>query len=324
MKILVTGANGFIGSTIVERLISEGHSVRCLVHRNLTWLKGLAVELVYGSVTRKETLKEAVKEVDFIFHMAGVLRVVKEETFYAVNQIGTKNLIEAVYENNPGIKRFVYVSSQAAMGPSQTCAPQSISAGCNPVSHYGKSKLKGEEEVLKFKDKLPVMILRPSAVYGPRDKDLFPFFKLASMGIFPILTGNPECYVQLLLVDDFAEICSMIARGKDLKNNIYFLAGEKAYQWKEVGEIIGSVTGKKASILVLPMWLIKTIAFLSEEIMALLGKTAALNRDKIREFCQRYWMGDVKSTEDDFGYKFTKLENGARITYNWYLKNKWL
>lgn len=324
MKILVTGANGFVGSTIVEKFVNDGHQVKCLVHKNLSWIKNLKVELSPGSITQPETLIGAVKNIDLVFHLAGVLRASNKETYYAVNHIGTKNLIEAVYKFNPNINRFVYISSQAAMGPSEGNQPKGPECVCSPVSDYGRSKLFGEEEVLKFKDRLPVTILRPAAVYGPRDKDLLPFFKFVAKGIFPILTGNSESYVQLLFVNDLAEICAIITKRKELNNRIYFLSEKKAYLWQEIGQTISKIADKKIRIIVLPLWLINSMAFISENFMKLKGASAALNRDKISEFCQKYWIGEPEATEKEFGFKFTKLGQGAKITYNWYKENKLL
>ncbi len=326
MKILVTGANGFIGSHIVEKFIQKGHQVRCLVHRNLTWLKNLPVELVYGSITKPETLVPAIKDVDFVFHSAAVLRVVKTSEYYEVNHIGTKNLIEAVFKHNPDIKRFVYISSQSAMGPEQTQIQPSQEKKIEecPVSDYGRSKLLGEKEVLKFKEKIPVTILRPGAVYGPRDADLFPFFKLIQNGIFPVLTGSNDCVVNLLFVNDLAEICYSITQRRSLSEDIYFLAENQPYTWQEIGKTIAKISNKKIKIFFLPLWLVKTIATISEFTMKLKNKPAKLNRDKVKEFCQSCWVSDSSLTEKEFNFKFTALEIGARITYNWYKENGWL
>ncbi|MFN3966478.1 MAG: NAD-dependent epimerase/dehydratase family protein [Endomicrobiia bacterium] len=319
MKILVTGANGFIGSHIVEKFLQKGEKVRCLVHKNLTWLKDKPVELFYGSITHPETLPDAVKDIDFVFHCAAVLRVVKTQEYYEINHIGTKNLIETVYRYAPNIKRFVYISSQAAMGPSQETNKEEC-----PVSDYGRSKLLGEKEVLKFKGKIPVAVLRPAAVYGPRDVDLLPFFKMVQKGIFPVLTGDENCVVQLLFVNDLVEICYIITQKNTLSKDIYFLAENKPYTWQEIGKIIAKISNKKIKIFVLPVWFVKTMATISEFTMKLKNKPAKLNRDKVKEFCQNCWIADSSLSEKEFNFKFTELEIGARITYNWYKEKGWI
>jgi len=325
MKILITGANGFVGANLAENFARSGHSVRCLAHKNTSSIKNLPVEIFNGSVTKPETLTEAVKGADFVFHCAGILRAINPKTFYDVNQDGSKNLIESVHKHNPGIKRFVYISSQAAMGPCAGMDPRDPGGNCEPVSDYGKSKLLGEREILKFRDKVPVTILRPAAIYGPLDKDIFTFFQMASRGFFPILSGTKHSYVQLLFVNDLVEICSRVVEKTTLKEDIYFLAEKRVYSWYEIGGIIGKVTGKKPLIFTLPSWLVTIAAVISEISMKLFkNQPSPFNRDKVSEFIQRYWLGDTSKTQRDFGFDFTSLENGAEITYNWYIDNKWL
>jgi nucleoside-diphosphate-sugar epimerase len=332
MKILVTGANGFVGSNLVEKLLKEGHQVKCLVHKNITWLDRVPkeysrnVEIVRGSVTRIETLHTAVKNVEAVFHTAGVLRAVRPETYYLVNQTGTKNLIEAVYRLNPKIKRFVYLSSQAAMGPASNCNPKDPASRCEPVSEYGWSKLAGEKEILKFNTKLPVTILRPSAIYGPRDKDIFPFFKFAARyRVFPVLTPSNACLVQVLLVNDLAEVCALIAARHQLQSEIYFVSENRHYTWPEIGRALAAAAGvDKIRMVRVPFFILEAAASISEAVMKIKNKPAAFNRDKLGEFCQKYWISDSSAVEKEFGFKFTSLETGARITYNWYKENGWL
>ncbi|MDI6641439.1 MAG: NAD-dependent epimerase/dehydratase family protein [Elusimicrobiota bacterium] len=328
MKVLVTGANGFIGSHIVEEFVKYGDTVRCLVHKNLTWIKNLPVEIYRGSITQPDTLLDAVKDIDFVFHSAAVLRVINTEDYYRINHLGTKNLIETIYRTNPNIKRFVYISTQSAMGPLESYKPtelKDVRSICKPVSEYGRSKLLGEEEVIKFKDKLPVTILRPSAVYGPRDQDLLPFFKCISYGFFPVLTGRNECFVQLLFVKDLSQICYLITQRSKLDSTVYFLSEKKPYTWEEIANMISQVANKKIKIIRLPIGLVNLIASISEVFMKYFkDKPAKLNRDKVKEFCQKYWLADQSQSEKEFNFKFTELEIGIKITYNWYKENKWL
>ncbi|MBU2567153.1 MAG: NAD-dependent epimerase/dehydratase family protein, partial [Elusimicrobia bacterium] len=258
-------------------------------------------------------------------HSAAVLRVVHAETYYDVNHAGTKNLIEATRQHNPKIKRFVYISSQAAMGPSESCAPRTASSNCAPVSDYGRSKLLGEEEALKFSDRIPVTILRPSAVYGPGDKDLLLFFRLANRGFFPVLSPckGGECFVQLVFVDDIAEVCLLLLTRKPA-NTTYFVSQNTPYTWKQVGEIISRAVNKKLFFFKLPAGVLNLGATISETFMKLKGQPANLNRDKATELCQPYWIADSSITEKEFGFNFTPLEKGVEITYNWYRQNKWV
>jgi len=163
--------------------------IRCLLRKtsDVKWLKGLPIEFVQGACNDKTSLGEAVKGVDWVFHLAGVTKAIKEETYFEVNGLGTENLILACLEHNPLLQKFVYISSQAAAGPSRNGNRKKESDPCEPVSIYGRSKRMGEEGVLAHAHELPVLILRPSAVYGPRDKDIFAFFKCLSRRIKPCL-----------------------------------------------------------------------------------------------------------------------------------------
>jgi len=325
-NILITGANGFVGSNLVRRFINSGYRVNCLVHKNIDTIKKLtngSVVIYKGTVTDPDSLIEPVKNVDYVFHTAAVLRAIDTETYYKINQYGTKNLIETVYKINPGIKRFIYISSQAAIGPCNTELHKKMDSSPIPVSDYGRSKLMGELELMKFRDKLPITILRPSAIYGPGDKDLFPFFKLSSNGIFPVL-GADECKLQLLFVGDLVEICYLITQKANLNHTIYFISDERQYTWSDIYNIISSVLNRKVWRLYFPYWLIYFIAYISEKISGLRSQPAVLNRQKVNELYQKYWLGDSTETKEDFDYKFTDLETGFRITYNWYKENKWL
>jgi len=326
MKILITGANGFVGSNLIENFINKNYSVRCLVHKNVSArLKNIKnIELIYGDLLNINTIKNAVKNIDYIFHCAAVLRVTQHHIFYRVNQYGTKNLAETVYKYNSGIKKFVYISSQAAMGPCNNFSYKSVE-DCSPVSDYGKSKLLGEKELLKYKNKFPVIILRPAAIYGPKDKDLFPFFKLAQSKLFPVLSGNNgNCFIQLLFVNDLVRICELIVE-KEIKNDIYFISEEKPYNWNEIGNIISEITGKHVYKIKIPQWLTYSIAYFLEKTTKLLqNKPSLLNTDKVKELCQKYWLGNVDKAKNEFKFEFTQFKTGAKLTYEWYKKNKWL
>lgn len=326
-KILITGANGFVGGHLVEKFIKEGYKVKCLVHRNLDFINNISkinIEIYHGSITEPETLKDTVKDVDYIFHTSAVLRAIDTATYYNVNQIGTKNLIETAYRENKGLKKFVYISSQAASGPCENGVCKNADSENNPVSDYGKSKLMGEQEVLKFKDKMPVVILRPSAIYGPRDEDLFPFFRFGSAGIFPIISGDGNCRMQLLFIKDLVEICHIITSKEDIKGNLYFISEEKQYTWYDICDLIQKVSQKKVRKIVLPKSIVASAAYISEKLCKLRNKPAVFNRQKVTELRQKYWVFDISRTIKDFGYKFTNFEIGSKITYNWYKENNWL
>ena len=323
MKILVTGANGFVGSHIVEELVKEGHDVTCMVRKtsSLKWLTGCKAGFVTCDLSAVEDFSEVLKDCDAVVHTAGILRAKETDKYYEVNQLATKKLAEAVLKHNPPIKRFVYISSLAAQGPAGNSVCSNPEPGAEkPVSDYGKSKLAGERELKILEGKIPCVILRPAAVYGPRDKDIFIFFKLVSMGL-RIRPVN-ERFFQLVYVRDIARaVVSALTCPAGF--NIYQLAEKTVYSWEDVGKIIAFSVGKKTVPLPLPDIVFMAAAICSEFASIFTGKPAVLNRQKIDELLMPFWVCDMSKSEKDLRMDFTKLNFGGKITYNWYKSNNW-
>ena len=325
-KALVTGANGLVGSHLVERLLFKDYQVICLVRKtsNLRWLSGLEVEYVYADINEKDSLKDVVKDVDLVFHVAGLTKAKNREEYFKANCQGTKNLIEVCGEHNPRIKRFVYISSQAAVGPGKDERPLDETAPCNPITDYGKSKLEGEKIVLEFSSKLPVTVIRPPAVYGPRDPDILSFFKVANKG-FKTLFGKGERYLSLCYIEDLIDGIILAAESSKGIGQIYFIADDQIYSWREAFGIIAKVLNKKTITLRIPNIFLFTMAFIAENIFRLLGKPTVVNIQKVREITQKYWVCDVFKAKKELGFspKY-KLEEGAKKTVRWYKEIGWL
>jgi dihydroflavonol-4-reductase len=325
-KVLVTGANGFVGSHLVEGLLDKGYQVRCLVRKtsNLRWLSGLNVEYVYGDVAEKISLKGAVKDVDLVYHSAGLTKAKTREEYFKANAEGTKNLVEACLEENPKLQRLVYISSQAAVGPGDDERPLNETAPCRPVTYYGESKLEGERIVLKHADQLPVTIIRPPAVYGPRDTDMLGFFKVVNKG-FRIAFGRGESFVSLVYVKDLVD--GIILASENLKaiGQIYFIADDEVYSWTQAFKIIAKVLNKKTIPLRIPKSLVFFLAFLSENFSRLLGRTATFNVQKVKEITRRFWGLDVSKAKAELGFSAKyDLERGAEETAKWYRRKGWI
>ena len=187
LRALVTGGHGFLGSHLVDLLLERGYVVRCLLRpgRPEALLRGLPVEVVRGDIASGEGLAAAVQAQDIVFHVAGLIAAKSPAEFQAVNGVGAGRLAAAAAR--AGCRRFLLVSSQAAAGPSPDGRPIDEERPPNPLTHYGRSKLLGEEAVKAAR--IPFSIVRPPAIYGPRDLALLPFFRLASMGLAPGLEG---------------------------------------------------------------------------------------------------------------------------------------
>ncbi len=326
MKALVTGGNGFIGSHLVELLLKNGYSVRCLIRKtsDTRWLRSLKLEFVYGDLHDPRALEEAVTGVEYVYHSAGLTKAKTKAEYYRANHIGTRNLLDAVATHNHGIRRFVQVSSQAAAGPSESMTPMNEEAAPHPLTTYGKSKWKGEEECLKAMALMPVTIVRPPAVYGPRDRDIFEFFNTMSKGLQPMV-GLSEKYVSLIHVTDLVRGFVMAAESEKAVGQTYFISSTQPYGWKEVGEITHRELGKSALRVRIPEFGVYAVAAFAELFAFFSPKPALINFEKARDMVQDYWTCDASKAKRDFGFEQEiSLEEGIRSTVEWYRGQGWL
>ena len=324
-KALVTGGTGFIGSHLVERLLGKDISVRCLVRKanNLGWLqKNRDIEYVFGNVVDYNSLIPAVSKIDTVFHLAGVTKSTAEENFYQVNATGTLNLLKAVVKVNPDLKRFVYISSQAVTGPSST--PVTESEIPRPITPYGASKLAGEETVLAFRSQIPVTILRPAIVYGPREKDVYTFFRIIQWGIKPVL-GWKEHYGSFIYVDDLVDGIILAAENEKAIGQTYFLVSESIVSWSSLNNEIARALGKKAITIHVPVLLADFIAVVTELISKLIGKPSILTRHKIKELKEEAWICDGSKARKELGFHpKVRFSEGIDRCADWYRKQGWL
>ena len=325
-RVLVTGGTGFVGSHLVERLLRTGYDVTCLVRdlRYLRWLEGMEVRLIQGDCTQPESLAAAVQGVSLVFHCAGLTKAIHARDYYDVNHLGTKNLLEACARHNPGIEKFILVSSQAAAGPSLDGRPVDDSTTPHPVSDYGRSKLLAEDEVRTYKELLPVVILRPTSVYGPRDTDVYELFRWASRGLTLEMSGGDR-YLNLCYVEDLAAALLLSAERRTESGSVYFVAENRFYSWSEFRALLLSSGGVKARKIKIPYGAAYLIGLASEIGSLFTKKPALANRQKVREAAQRYWLCDVGKIENDLCFRAEyPLQKGLELTWQWYRKNRWL
>jgi nucleoside-diphosphate-sugar epimerase len=322
----VTGATGFIGSHLVESLLQRGQQVRCLVRKtsNPRWLTSFSVEFAYGDCSDKASLREAVRDVDEVFHVAGVTKTTEEKTYFDINAFGTQNLIQACLENSPYLRKFIYVSSQAAAGPCCNGGKKRESDQCIPVSSYGQSKRMGEEFALAQAHRLPLIILRPSAVYGPRDRDIYSFFKLVTKRIKPRLYGLDQ-HFSLCYVQDVVDAILLAANTQETHGEIFFLSDGADYRLDEIGDIIARAMEIRAVSVRIPGWMISGVASLSELVSRTTGRPPLINRGKVEEMIQQNWVCDITKARSRLGFQpKIGLPEGARLTFEWYRKENWL
>ncbi len=327
MKVLITGATGFIGSHVAEVFENKGFDIVCTVRKtsNLRWLKDKPYNLLYASLSDKSSLVEAVSDVDYIVHVAGLTAARNYEEFLRGNRDGTINLAEAVIESGTTLKRFVHISSQTVSGPSTSLElPVTEDTPCIPITSYGKSKFEAEKAILSYREHFPVTIIRPPAVFGPRDTAIFDVFKTIKTGLAPLIGFTPK-YVSLIHINDLARGILDAAIAENTANETYFISSEEFYTWEQVNKLIANAFGKKPILIKLPHLLVLSLAWLSELIGRFSKHPPVFNYEKGIDFIQSYWTCSTEKAKRDFGYRQqVSIEEAVAITVEWYKSQKWL
>ncbi|NTU43281.1 MAG: NAD(P)-dependent oxidoreductase [Nitrospirales bacterium] len=319
MKALITGATGFIGSHLVEALIREGFEVTCLVRdsSNLRSLEGLPCRLVTGDCTDRRSL-DSIADFDYIYHLAGLTKASSEEEFSAANVRGTENILDAALRRSPHLKRFLYLSSLAAAGPCSDGTPLREEIPMKPVSHYGKSKGEGEKIVLSMAANIPVTVIRPPAVYGPRDKDLLVLCRMVKGGFAPSMG---RCSYSFIYVDDLVSGIINASQSANAEGEIFYLSDGSLYSQDEIVDAIAEAVGKRPFRVPVPRSVMPLIGFLSEK----MRWAQIINTDKIREITHPHWVCDTSKAVRMLGFEpKVKIKEGVKWTVDWYRIHQWL
>ncbi len=327
--ILVTGATGFIGKVLVAYLKKRGDAPRILVRPESDSLKAQAmgVDICEAGYDDHEKLREAVSGVDSIIHLAGVTRSVTREGYFQGNVMPVENLLRAFVDVNSSPARFVFVSSLAAAGPAPVAGEGLRETDPPlPVSGYGRSKLDAEHLCLSYRDKLPVTIVRPPAVYGPGDRDVLQFLQLLKKGLVLGAGDVDRQRLSLIHVEDLVEGIVMAARSPAAVGETYYITSPEWYSWDQLAAVaareLGVATVRKISLPKPLMRLAGTIAGFAGIVS---GKTGLLNPDKVNEMVQDYWICSPRKAEKELGFiAKTPLEEGMRRTIAWYREEGWL
>ncbi len=327
MRVLVTGGSGFLGSHVAEQLARAGHTVRALVRRssNRKFLQTLAnVEFAEGSVEQADRVEEAMKGgVDAVIHAAGLVKARSEAEFWDTNVQGTKNLLAAAKKHAPGLKRFVFVSSLEVSGPAQGGLPVPV-AQEQPMSAYGRSKLEAERACKAVKDELPITILRPTAVYGPRDNEMVEVFRSVSRGVLPI-TGDGSVKLTFVYGPDCGAACIRAVEASVPSGATYFVSDGQIYVWREAVEDVESALGKRALVRIgVPFAILDTVAVGVEAFGKLRNKAVMLTREKAKVIRQS-WVCGIEETTRDLGWKPEVMwREGTKLTADWYKRERWI
>jgi len=308
MKILITGASGFIGSFIVEEALRQGMEVWAAVRKSSSkqYLTDSRINFVELNLDSEGQIKEALKDLsfDYVVHAAGATKCLNPDDFYRINTEGTKNLVNAIISMKMSIRRFVYMSSLSIFGPVREGMPYTEIREDDtpqPNTAYGKSKLAAE----KFLDSLknfPYVVLRPTGVYGPREKD-YAMMVDSIRNHVDFAVGFKKQDITFVYVRDVVQAV-FLALQKGTTGRKYFLSDGKVYDSSTFSDLIHEKLGKPWWIRVkAPLWLLKIITACGEMIGKMTGKMTALNNDKYNILKQRNWRCDITPAIEELGYK---------------------
>ena len=323
MRILLTGATGFVGSHTARQLVAEGHELRVSVREtsDLSPLATLEYESVLADLRDRSALDRACSGVEAVVHVAGLTSAVNARTYREVNGEGTRALAEAAV--GAGVRRFVYVSSLAAMGPSAEAEPPA--ARTYPITPYGRSKEAGEQALMAQADELEVQVLRPPAVYGPRDTGLLPFFKMARRG-YLVRFGDGRNRVSMIYAPDLAEATSTLLAAEVEKPAFFHLADAGgSYTWRELIDALGVALGRSIRQIPVPPVAFNLVSHGSVLWARARGGTPTLDRSRFTELSQSAWVCDSAALTQQTGWRPpTTLAAGLAETVTWYREHGWI
>jgi len=323
---VVTGANGFVGSHLVDYLLEKKYEVRCLVRKssNLKWLQGKDVKIFDCGLLDVDGMSKAFKDANYIYHVAGVVKSKTPEGYFKGNVDTTKALLEAASMNVSTLKKILIVSSQTTTGPSLDGKPVNELTSCNPITTYGRSKLAQENLSKSFMDKLPITICRAPAVYGERDTEIFIFFQTFNRGLMTTI-GFDKKVISLIHVRDLVQGFNFASINEKAIGETYFISSEKYYTWDEVGNVTSKVMQKRPFKIAVPHIIVYTVSAIAQFLSLFSTKPATLNLEKGKDITQHAWICDTSKAMRDLGYRQQiSLEDGINRTVNWYKQMKWL
>lgn len=339
-RILVTGASGFIGGFIVDEALRRGMDVWAAVRKTSSraWLSDQRIHFVELNLSSEEDLRKQLDGLtfDYVVHAAGVTKCLDRRDFYNINTEGTKNLVRALTATGMDIRLFVYISSLSVYGPIRERQPYTeITADDKPCPNtaYGESKLQAEIFLREYAKnvRLRYVVLRPTGVYGPRERDYFLMVKSIARHIDFAVGYTRQDITFVYVLDVVQAIFRAIDKSKTpeadkITGRGYFLSDGCVYSSTAFSDLIRHELGNPWCLrLTAPLWLLRAVTFFGERIGRMTGRMSALNDDKYNILKQRNWRCDISSAVNDLGYKPRyPLNEGVRLTIKWYKENGWV
>ena len=325
-KVLVTGANGFIGSHLVDQLLASGCRVHGLVRESsdLKWLDVSKVHLHRVDFAREDFIVPALEELDYIFHCAGLTKAQARADYFKTNSNACSNLYEQCQKRGSRIKGIVHLSSLAATGPSSRGSLVDEITPCRPVTFYGQSKLAGEEIALQYSDSLPITVIRPPVVYGPREENFFTFIKLIQKG-WGLQIGGVGKELSLIYVSDLVWAMLVASDPSKQKGRSYFVTDGHVYAWEQIAKECARFMKVQMKTLKVPVAALVPVALFFEALAHFSSKPALFDRQRMIDIRQSSWSASSKNFFKVFDFEPQyELNQGLAETINWYLQEGWL
>ncbi len=328
LRLLVTGANGFIGSALTDAALARGWEVTAAVRPNSdrTYLQDARLRFVHLPYHSPQALAETLRQqgrFDYVAHIAGATKALRREDYFRVNADYTRHLAKALSEDALRPSRFLFLSSLAALGPATAGERVRPDQSPAPVTAYGASKQAAEAYLEALADRLPWVVVQPTAVFGPRDRDLFQFVQLVSRGLELYIGLTPQRASFIYISDLVALMFTALEVGPSGRK--YIAADGHDYTTEDLGKAVRTALGRHTLRLHLPLASVWAFATLSELVGRWQGKMPALNREKLRELGGANWHCDISETAHYLNFRPEyDLYRGMEETVKWYRQHGWL
>lgn len=323
MKAFITGGTGFIGSHLADALIKNGAGdVRCLVRNDAKWLTGKNITPIKGDLLDIPAIMEGLKDVDVLFHLAALVKAPKQDILNRTNVEATEHLLRIA--QRAGVKKIIVLSSLAATGPSFG-RPVTEADPLMPVSMYGISKKLMEERIHSLATEHDsITILRPPAVFGPREEQILSFFKICAKGFCPIIGDGESTKISMIHVSDVIQALLLASNNTKKGVHTYFVSSEQLYTWNQIKNATQLALQGRLKALYINPGIVKGIGSFLETAGSLIGQYPVMNKDKALEMTHE-WTCSVDAIKKDLNYtQSMSLQDGITDTINWYKKHNWI
>jgi nucleoside-diphosphate-sugar epimerase len=303
-KALITGATGFIGSHFLETLVEQKWDITCLARPQSQTgnIQKMPVRVVCGPLDNQEVLERAVKDQDYIFHLAARIRPAPPEVYDRANHRLTRDLAFACLSKNTQIKRFVYISSISVGGPTPPGQRLDETHPPNPASEYGRTKLKGEQALKEVWDRLPATIIRPPNVYGARQRETEILTKLIRKRIVPLLKDEGAS-TSLIYVKDLVRGILLAAESPEAQSQTYYLTDRKGYSWREIILTFKKIVLGHSFYIPIPENLIYSLAWFADILRAAGFRKLYFGRRVWNAMAKSRWLFSSAKAEKDLGFR---------------------